>query len=153
MYLFILLIFHCFLAMLYCRRVYSSSETVKGNHGIPTPIELGILLGCVPTTLESVIVIVIRIMRVIITTIHHPPVITIDSLYVHHSQSWVVYGIVIPTLLRKIRCSKNDSAIGLQCIFNLLTLCLPEFQCFFPSAMKRCLPSIPKKDTRYHVCS
>ena len=29
---------------------------------------------------------------------NHPPVITIDSWYVHHSQPWVVYGIVIPTL-------------------------------------------------------
>ena len=32
-----------------------------------------------------------------ITIINHP-LITIDSWYVHHSQSWVVYGIVIPTL-------------------------------------------------------
>ena len=31
-------------------------------------------------------------------TINHPPVITIDSWYVYHSQTWVVYGIVIPTL-------------------------------------------------------
>ena len=31
------------------------------------------------------------------TIINYPPVITIDSWYVHHSQSWVVYGIVIPT--------------------------------------------------------
>ena len=33
-----------------------------------------------------------------ITIINHPPVITIDSWYVHHSQSWVVYDILIPTL-------------------------------------------------------
>ena len=33
-----------------------------------------------------------------ITIINHPPVITIDSWYVCHSQSWVVYGIVTPTL-------------------------------------------------------
>ena len=34
----------------------------------------------------------------VITIINHPPVIIIDSWYVHHSQSWVVYGIAIPTL-------------------------------------------------------
>ena len=33
-----------------------------------------------------------------ITIIVHPPVITIDSWHVHHSQSRVVYDIVIPTL-------------------------------------------------------
>ena len=31
-------------------------------------------------------------------TINHPSVITIDSWYVQHSQSWVGYGIVIPLL-------------------------------------------------------
>ena len=31
--------------------------------------------------------------------INHPPVITILSGYVYHSQSWVLYDIVLPTLL------------------------------------------------------
>ena len=34
-----------------------------------------------------------------IRIINHSPVITIDSWDVHHSQSWVVHNIVIPTLL------------------------------------------------------
>jgi len=32
------------------------------------------------------------------TITHHPPVITTNRWYVYHSQSWVVYGIVLPTL-------------------------------------------------------
>ena len=30
---------------------------------------------------------------------NNPPIITIDKWYVYHSQSWVVYGIVLPTLV------------------------------------------------------
>ena len=47
-----------------------------------------------------------------ITIINHPTVITIDRWYsINHSQSWVVYGIVIPTLpffqttCREISCT------------------------------------------------
>ena len=34
-----------------------------------------------------------------VTIINHPPVITIESWDVNHSQSWVVYHIVIHTLV------------------------------------------------------
>ena len=39
--------------------------------------------------------------------VNHPPVITIDSWYVHHFQSWVVYGIVIATLITIIMVNRH----------------------------------------------
>ena len=40
------------------------------------------------------------------TIMNHPPVITMFNMffrwYVYHSQSWVVYGIALPTLIRDL---------------------------------------------------
>ena len=70
-YLFIMLIFHCYWAILYYQRAFSSSASVKGNHGTAISSLLGMIQHCHPLnwayyyaafhSLESIIVVVMRI--------------------------------------------------------------------------------------------
>ena len=52
---------------------------------------------------------------------NYPPVITIDSWDVGHSQSWVVYGIVIPTLSPYQRITKAPLPYGSQAVLAIET--------------------------------
>ena len=49
-----------------------------------------------------------------ITLRYHPPVITIDSWYVRHSPSWLVFDMLIPTLVDFFVRPRKPSARGME---------------------------------------